>query len=51
MFRKRIAAYKKMGYRIETSSETETDRDKKQGELFGSIETKPQVNNRRDAKE
>ena len=41
MFRKRIAAYKKMGYHIETNSETETGRKKRQGELFGSIETKP----------
>ena len=40
MFRKRISAYKKMGYRIETSPDMETDQGKKQGDLFGYGENK-----------
>ena len=35
MFRKRMAAYKKMGYRIEMNSEVETDQGEKQCDLFG----------------
>jgi len=38
MFRKRIAAYKKMGYRIETKPEMETNQEKRQGELFRNEE-------------
>ncbi len=35
MFKKRISAYKKMGYRVETNSDTDIDQEKKQGDLFG----------------
>ena len=37
MFRKRIAAYKKMGYRIEINPDMETDHGEKQGDLFGYL--------------
>ncbi|MEA1926932.1 MAG: DEAD/DEAH box helicase family protein, partial [Candidatus Auribacterota bacterium] len=38
MFRKRVSAYKKMGYHIDMNSEVETDQGIKQGELFGDRE-------------
>ena len=41
MFRKRIAAYKKMDYRIEMNSELRTDQGTEQGELFSNMGITP----------